>query len=361
MEGDSTQAAPRRRWLLRLAAVGAGLLLAALAGELALRVVGYDRSYFNPLHSFHEPDPLIGHRGRPGFEGRFRRPEFDILVAHDEHGFRRHDHAAGDAPGNATVFVFGDSFTWGWGVDQGQVFTDQMNLRLPGHTVLNFGLNSSGTAQQFLLFQKYGLDRLAPGDHVVVLFSNNDFSDNAGGLLDIRVEEGRVSCLGPRAQFGLGLKDTLKDISYLFNFAAYALDRWKGTRQRQRALDTARAEPLDAASREIVITRHYLKAFADACAKKQASLWVAYVPGQAEMGESPPEGGTKLAAEQALRAAFFGCTKPLGLETIDLLPPMVEARETRALGRLTFLHDEHWNEQGHACVADILARTLKTR
>jgi hypothetical protein len=176
MDGDATEAAPRRRWLLRLAAVGAGLLLALLAGEIALRVVGYDRSYFNPLHSFHEADPFLGHRGRPGFEGRFRRPEFDVTVAHDEHGFRRHEHARPRTPGDTAVLVFGDSFTWGWGVSQGEVFTDQMHARLPGHTVKNFGLNSSGTAQQFLIFERYGLDGLQPGDHVVVMFSNNDFS-----------------------------------------------------------------------------------------------------------------------------------------------------------------------------------------
>lgn len=356
MDGESTEAAPRRRWPLRLAAVGAGLLLAVLVGEIALRVVGYDRSYFNPLHSFHEPDPYLGHRGRPGFEGRFKRPEFDVLVAHDEHGFRRHEHARPRAPDGRTVLVFGDSFTWGWGVGQGEVFTDRMNRRMPGYAVLNFGLNSSGTAQQFLIFEKYGLGRLEPGDHVVVMFSNNDFSDNAGGLLDIRIEDGRVRCLGPRERFGLGFKDTLKDASYLFNFAAYSLDRWKGTRQRQRALDTA--PQLEEKSPEIVITRHYLQAFRDACTGKQAHLWVVYVPGQAELGESPPEGGPNLAAEQAFRAAFFECAKPLGLRTIDLLPAMVDARETGGLDRLTFLHDEHWNAQGHACVAEILARTL---
>jgi len=353
---DSDRATRRRRMLLRLGAVALGLAGAALAGEVALRVLGYDRSYFNPLHSFHEADPVLGHRGRPGFEGRFRRPEFDVVVAHDEHGFRRHEHASPRAPEDATVFVFGDSFAWGWGVDQGMVLTDQMNLRMPGHTVLNFGLNSSGTAQQFLLFERHGMARLEPGDHVVVLFSNNDFSDNAGGLLDIRVEDGQVLCLGPKERFGLGLKDTLKDLSYLFNFATYSVDRWKGTRQRQRALETA--PQLDAQSREIVITKHFLKAFRDACAKARARLWVAYVPGQAEMGESPPEGGPQLAEERALRAAFFACAASLDLQTIDLLPAMVDARETGALGRLTFLHDEHWNEQGHACVAGILARTL---
>ncbi|MHC4731629.1 MAG: hypothetical protein ACYS6Z_13720 [Planctomycetota bacterium] len=231
-----------------------------------------------------------------------------------------------------------------------------MALRMPGHTTLNFGLNSSGTAQQFLIFERYGLDRLARGDHVVVMFSNNDFSDNAGGLLDIRVEDGQVVCLGPRERFGLGWKDRLKDLSYLFNFAAYSLDRWKGTRQRQRALDTA--PQLEGTSPEIVITKHYLKAFRDACSQRRASFWVAYVPGQAEMGESPPEGGPRRTAEQAFRAAFFTCAASLGLQTIDLLPAMVDARETGALGRLTFLHDEHWNEQGHACVAGILARTL---
>lgn len=355
MAGNPTQPAPRSRWLYRLVAVGAGLLVALLVGEIALRVAGYDRSYFNPLHSFHEPDPLLGHRGRPGFEGRFRRPEFDVVVAHDELGFRRHEHARPRAPGDGTVFVFGDSFTWGWGVDQGEVFTDQLGLRLPGHAVLNFGLNSSGTAQQYLLFEKHGPDRLAPGDHVVVMFSNNDFSDNAGGLLDIRVEKGEVLCRGPRERFGLGLKDTLKDLSYLFNFAAYTFDRWKATRQRGRALDAA--PQLGETSPEIVITRHYLQAFRDACAKEQVNLWVAYVPGQAEMRESPPEGGPALAAEQAFRAAFFACAKSLGLKTIDLLPAMVAARGEGE--RLTFLHDEHWNARGHACVADILARVLR--
>jgi lysophospholipase L1-like esterase len=356
MNGDATQAAPRRRWRLRLLAVFGGLLLAVLLGELALRIVGYDRAYFNPLHSFHEPDPLVGHRGRPGFEGRFRRPEFDVRVAHDEWGFRRHEHARPHAPGDPTVLVFGDSFTWGWGVGQGEVFTDRMIRRMLGHTVLNFGLNSSGTAQQFLLFERHARDRLRPGDHVVVMFSNNDFSDNTGGLLDIRIEQRRVVCHGPRERFGLGLKDTLKDHSYLFNFAAYTLDRWKGTRRRQRALDTA--PQLHAESPEIVITKHYLQAFRDACAAKRARLWVAYVPGQAEMGESPPEGGPELAAEQAFRAAFFACSESLGLKTIDLLPAMVRAREEEALGRLTYLHDEHWNARGHECVARILARAL---
>lgn len=347
-----------RRWLLRLAAVGAGLLLAVLVGEIALRVAGYDRSYFNPLHSFHQPDPELGHRGRPGFEGRFKRPEFDVVIAHDELGFRRHEHARPPAAGGKTVFVFGDSFTWGWGVGQGEVFTDRMNLEMPGYTVLNFGLNSSGTAQQFLIFRKYAQGRLAPGDHVVVMFSNNDFSDNAGGLLDIRIEDGEVRCLGPRERFGLGFKDTLKDASYLFNFLAYTLDRWKGTAQRQRALDTA--PQLAENSPEIVITRHYLQAFRDACEEKRALLWVAYVPGQAEMGESPPEGGTVLAAEQAFRAAFFSCATGLGLRTIDLLPAMVAAREKEGLGRLTYLHDEHWKAQGHDCAAAILARVLRS-
>jgi hypothetical protein len=191
------------------------------------------------------------------------------------------------------------------------------------------------------------------------MFSNNDFSDNAAGMLDIRVEKGEVRCLGPRESFGLGIKDTLKDLSYLFNFAAYSLDRWKGTRQRQRALDSA--PQLEEKSPEIVITRHYLQAFHDACAERGAHLWVAYVPGQAEMGESPPEGGPVLAAERAFRAGFFACAKALGLRTVDLLPAMVQARERDALGRLTFLHDEHWTEQGHACVAAILARTLVVR
>ena len=72
-----------KRAVFRSLAVLLGILLAALLGEWALRLTGYSPLYFNALNSFHEPHPLVGYRGKPNFEGRFRKPDFDVVIAHD--------------------------------------------------------------------------------------------------------------------------------------------------------------------------------------------------------------------------------------------------------------------------------------
>lgn len=53
------------------------------------------------------------------------------------------------------VLVFGDSMTAGQFVDNKDRFTEKLEELLPGAEFINFGLEGSGTDQQFLLFRKY--------------------------------------------------------------------------------------------------------------------------------------------------------------------------------------------------------------
>ena len=109
-----------RKRLFILLALGSSFAFACGIAEVGLRIAGYDRTYVNPLHSFHERDPRVGYCGKPDFVGRFYSTQFDVVVAHDSDGFRRQEvrNKASD-PANR-IFVLGDSYVWGWGVGQGQ-------------------------------------------------------------------------------------------------------------------------------------------------------------------------------------------------------------------------------------------------
>ena len=172
----------RRRTAFRLVALGLSTLVGLLLAEAGLRLAGYSPTYVNALGSFHEADEVTGHRGKRDFAARFKNPQFDVLIAHNSAGFRRQEYQNSTSSHNR-LFVFGDSFAWGWGVDQGEVFTDQMSRQLPDWWIDNLGINDTGTVAQYELFAAECRDRLSAGDVVLVTFFANDFADNVGGAL----------------------------------------------------------------------------------------------------------------------------------------------------------------------------------
>ena len=107
----------------RAALVLIGMVAALLLVEVTLRLVDAVPEVANPLYSFHDSDPVLGWRGRPDVRLRFRRPQFDVEIAHDAAGWRLPDPPPPAEP-EQRVLVLGDSFTWGWGVPQGAVYTD---------------------------------------------------------------------------------------------------------------------------------------------------------------------------------------------------------------------------------------------
>ena len=67
---------------------------------------------------------------------------------------------------------------------------------------------------------------------------------------------------------------------------------------------------------------------------------------------SPPE-------EIASRAAFDQLVRELGIETADLLGPMLAAKRSGRFPRLTFAHDFHWNAAGNTVAAEVVAEAIR--
>lgn len=332
-----------RRIGFRLLAVAVAVVGASLVAELALRVGGYSPAHVNPLKAFHVSDPVIGHRGSPGYEGRFLRPEFDIRVAHDEHGFRRPAAPVEPDRCERRVLVYGDSFVWGWGISEGELLTDRLAVLRPDLCVYNFGINASGTAMQYTLFQHEHAELLTEGDTVVVIFYANDFSDNLRGqTLQGHIVEGQVQTVVVRRTLTHPARRWLKENSYLVNLVAYASDVWSLKRKRRREDASARRVLDDSAdSPELIVTRHYLQAFRTAVEARGARLLVSIVPHD----------------DPTFTAALARIADESGIEFHDVADEFLE--EASGDGpALRYPLDGHWTPEGHRLMARLLAERL---
>jgi lysophospholipase L1-like esterase len=353
--------------------MGLALVTACGVVELGLRICGYGHNYTNPMGSFFEPDSELGCRGKANFVGRFHRTDFDVVVEHDANGFRRNELPI-DPAARHDVYVLGDSFVWGYGVGQHDLLTNQMQRRLGGWRVHNLGLIGAGTVEEYLLFQRHVVDRLRPGDTVVLVFFNNDFGDNVGlhssGRIYATIDNGQVHVVPPAPSSTMRQwKNWMKDTSYLFNLVTYCTDCFKQKRSLKTLGDRAtrplpspeqiRADMCDSGP-ALQITRHYMSELKNACRAKRVRFLAAYVPGQAELGEDDVTSTSDLSLpeEIASRQAFDRLVRDLAIDAVDLMPSMVAAKRTGRFDRMTFTHDFHWTAAGHAIAAETIAAAI---
>jgi len=91
-------------------------------------------------------------------------------------GFRdRKQHAAGTKP---HLLFLGDSFVWGYDVEQHERFTDLLAERIPDWDTINVGVAGYGTDQEYLLLQKF-FARFHPDVVFLVFCTDNDTVDNS--------------------------------------------------------------------------------------------------------------------------------------------------------------------------------------
>ena len=129
------------------------------------------------LTSFWRYDPAYGWAHNPGAKGHFAGYGFDTRVAINKHGFRGPEVDYRKPDGTRYIVVLGDSFVWGFGVEQDEAFTQLLDKSLqPRARVVNLGVSGYSTDQQLLLYRDWGR-RYRP-DAVVLVFANNDIMGN---------------------------------------------------------------------------------------------------------------------------------------------------------------------------------------
>jgi hypothetical protein len=313
----------------------ATLLPALFAGEVALAFVRhqYADHLLGEVPEIFRPDERLIYAPIPGARGRHAAiGEFDVEYVIDELGRK----AVPQSPAaRRTVHVFGDSFTFGFGVANADTWPNLLSARLGDEVnVLNYGVIGYSLEQMAIALEKYQ-DQLRPGDVVLIAPISADLERSLVGKLYvcggmIRAEANEV-------------------------FPRLAGDRWVYERLDERCnfvLDSLLANsPLPIGFGSLYRQRHHratwpaMIANAEAifarserlAAARDAELVVAFLA----------------TPEECARGAFDIDIAPLGLPS--LLPHCPPAD---AAGTIRFPHNGHYNPEGHAWAAAAIHRIL---
>lgn len=131
--------------------------------------------FYNNVEWF-VPDKILGWKHNPQLNTTFYGSDFTSHILVNYEGFSDVNHNLNKDPNIVRIVVLGDSFTEAWQVDFYKSFPRLLEKSLNNVEVLNFGVSSFGTDQEYLTYKHYA--RKYDPDIVIVVFSNNDVRDN---------------------------------------------------------------------------------------------------------------------------------------------------------------------------------------
>lgn len=362
-----------------------GVVVGTFAMELGVRLVEPQQL----VRGYAVPDPELGTYVAPNqayldlYGGRY-------LVRTNGAAFRMEEEVDMSLE-RRRILVYGDSFTFGWGLDYADTYFAALKEAAeradPSLQILNAAVGGYSTGHVKKLLERH-IPALQPAA-VVYFFNNNDLTDNAITDIDYRVTEYRV-----RGDGGIDLKD-VKPFSpwkrFLLNYTPYGwLNRnshvfvlskdllkralnWKRRLQIPR-IDDASAEPKPASSeanpatpqlaytvrmsesggtedrinRFVAISVAHVRRLAGLAEKAGLPLLVIWVPAQQEM--FPP--GKETAVTRLLvrgRQALSELGRQNGsytfVDTTEIIPR--GANWSKRKGTLSF-SDGHFNAAGAA-------------
>ena len=193
---DAQPLRTRRIWLFR--GIACGVPLCAGAVIIVWILVAQERLVFDaqtgsptlrerPIY-LEEPghevtghrylyDPRLGWRNIPTWQATSLGRRLTI----NSQGLRDREYALQKLPGTGRILVLGDSYTWGYGVEDHEIFTEVLEQRLIGEDppweVINTGVSGWGTDQQWLFLKHEGW-AYSPDVVVLAFFLMNDPVNN---------------------------------------------------------------------------------------------------------------------------------------------------------------------------------------
>ena len=165
-----------RGLLVNLSLIIISTLFALFLIEIALRLMDLEPLYVSPERDrFWKYDPLLGWAHEPGQEGIFETPQFRTAVRINENGLRDQGHSYERQNDIERILVLGDSFAWGYGVEESERFSQRLEEAL-GVDVINAGVSGYSTDQELLWYRNEGIKYET--DLVILVLAGNDVGDN---------------------------------------------------------------------------------------------------------------------------------------------------------------------------------------
>ena len=339
------------------------LTIAIALLELVLRMFDEIPVHKNPLSGFHVADSTLGWIGRPEYRGRFRSQDFDVVIEHDAQGFRRATFDTDKlAESTRRIALLGDSFTWGWGVENNELFANLLQERL-GTSVLvkNYGVNAFGTAQELLLFDRY-VQELDP-DTVIVMLYANDLDENVdprkGKRPWFELEDGQLVARNqPVSTPSIGLFKQLSQKSTAISTIKFTyhlvIDAFKSPPEGiYEYVEPVIPEDRWALMAALLAELHRRCGLDD----PECELRIVYIPTRAEVSAYDAD------QVPVVPAGLKEICDKAGIHFLDLRPDLYSAWQQAEppawdVTPVYFPHDGHLDTRGHQVVAEALAHSL---
>ena len=307
--------------------------------------------------TYYVKDPPIGNMIRPQTDYVFPSEEFRFRIQtrlnFPSAGFR-----GGTLGRPAWGAAFGDSFTFGAGVDQEATWVAQLS-RLTNREIINFGVPGHGPHQYTRIFQKYGV-RLRPKVVFYALFSN----DLRDGLRFEAPPANRKQRMTAKRFL------TRYSASYnIFNNVSRSLKKSRTNDQRNtiglKLLDRRLRDPYAIADRNFAsawagIARQIEDAYQES-KRIDATFILLYFPQKEEVYWELAKDRIKSIDIFKERIDRLNKTIAAFCVTRDFLcldlTPTLKARGLRG-ETFYFPVDIHWNEKGNNLVAQVIYRFL---
>lgn len=300
-------------------------------------------------------------------------PRFGRRVRTNEWGMRDRSHALEKADGTTRILVLGDSFMEALQVEFEESLPSLLESGLSERTgraieVINGGTSGWGTDDEVTYLERYGI-RFRP-DLVLIAFTlHNDVSDNLA--LEHHDFRDGVILERPRPEsvaFEWALiraRDFVADHSHLYGvYRRLKTLRQSGTDARLLDAHVAsliRREPDARTTVGWEVTRQLLDRTHQVARDAGAQMAVFLIPLEIQVSAPARE---KFLAAARIRAEDVELDQPqsvlaqwgarAGVAVIDLTPPF-RAREGSAL---YLEYDGHWNRDGHALAAGVVAKEI---
>jgi len=335
------QSSAPRRWLAGTILSLIGFVLAVLTTEVLTRVF-----FDEPVQPRFVVDSGYGVRwNQARVDTRHYVPkEYEVRVTTNSVGMRGpREYAMEKATGTRRIVLFGDSFTFGFGVEDQDVVSAALERQLSSTgspaEVLNMGVSGFGQAEELVTWQERGR-RYRP-DAVVILYVDNDIGNNVVAQLFGVQPDGSVTRTGREFLPGSRLQERLFSIGpvrWLFEHS----QAWNLVRSRLSGL-----------VQNAMLRNQGLKTFSDATPAGVGLTKALIAELCREIAAEDAQPIILIIPSQDLRSNF-----PMTAEEVaGLGASLVDGRTFLTLADY-YRTDTHWRASGHRKAAAALAATL---
>lgn len=165
-----------KKKIQNLMLIFASMSLTLLVSECILRVTGAGNMTVSPDTLFRS-DRDVGWICTPNVNERYFTPgSFDVRVICNSHGLRDSEKGYAKPPETWRIEILGDSYAWGFGVENEEMVSTVLQNLIPNAETINFGVKGYSTLQEVLRLETEGL-RYKP-DLTLLFFCRNDLEDN---------------------------------------------------------------------------------------------------------------------------------------------------------------------------------------